>query len=154
MPPSVEYCHSPCVAGLAALPVMAMPANGLAVEPLVTVSVVSEKTGVNRDVTVLPGVTRVTLPLAIGASLIAVTVVVSGTVAALIGVEPPLAETSAEVLSDTGPLESSISRTVRPPGVPFQLATGTNSSIAVDGRMIAVVSPRPLVGIAVQVVPP
>jgi hypothetical protein len=43
---------------------------------------------------------------------------------------------------------------VRPPGVPFQLATGTNSSIAVAGRMIAVVSPRPLVGIAVQVVPP
>src|SRR5688500_14213439 len=106
-----------------------MPARPLADEPPVTVSRESLKVGVNRLATVAGGLLvssliagRVTVPLATGASLIAATVVVSGTVPALIGVMPPLLETSAEVLSDTGPLESSISRTVRPPGVPFQLA--------------------------------
>jgi hypothetical protein len=87
----------------------------------------------------------------------AVTVVVNGTVAALTAVVLPLLDTSADAWKATGALpvaEPSISRTVRPPGVPFQLPVGRKSMRAVDGRMIAVVSERPVVGMVVQVAPP
>lgn len=154
VPPSTEYCQTPWVAPLDALPVMAIPASVLALEPPATWSVLSENTGVINDVTVLPCVAIVTLPVTVGASLTGETVVVSGTVAALIGVMPPLLETSDETEKVTGPLELSISRTVSPPGVPFQLAARWKESLAVLGSRIAVVSPRPEVGMVFQVVPP
>ena len=98
----------------------------------------------------------VAVPLTTGASLTAVTVVVSGTVAAEIAVVPPLADTSDEAEKATGLFEvfdPSIRRTVRPPGVPFQFGSGTKRSEAVDGRISAVPSPRPVRGTSTQVVP-
>ena len=40
VPPSVEYCHVPW-SGVAVLPTMAMPVDGVPVDPLGTVSVPS-----------------------------------------------------------------------------------------------------------------
>ena len=82
-----------------------------------------------------------------------VMLVVSGTTAPLNGVVPPLVETSTPAVAVTGPAELSISRTVRAPGVPEKLLFGTNTSCAVAGRTIAVLSPSPL-GMLVQVEPP
>ena len=52
------------------------------------------------------------------------------------------------------PVSPSEMRAVSEPGVPFQSGCGTNRSDAVDGITIAFVSPRPVVGMAVQVAPP
>ena len=96
------------------------------------------------------------MPLTTGASFTAVTVVVSGTVAAEIAVVLPFTDTSDEAEKATGLLlvfEPSIRRTVRPPGVPFQFGSGTKRSDAVDGRISAVASPRPVRGTSTQVVP-
>ena len=98
----------------------------------------------------------VAVPLTTGASFTATTVVVSGTVAAEIAVVVPLVDTSDEAEKATGLLlvfEPSIRRTVRPPGVPFHCGSGTKRSDAVDGRINAVVSPRPVRGTSTQVVP-
>ena len=51
--PLILYCQRP-LAGSAVWLVMAMPARVLALLPLVTVSVASEKAEVNRPLTVLP----------------------------------------------------------------------------------------------------
>ena len=104
LPLSVEYCQTPWPA-VAALPVMAIPASAVAVEPpetaTVTVSVASEYRPVVliRLVMVAPALladvmssatlASVVLPLEIGASLTALTEVPSATVAALMAVVPP-----------------------------------------------------------------
>ena len=98
----------------------------------------------------------VAVPLTTGASFTAVTVVVSGTSLRLIAVVSPFTDTSDESENGTGlfeVFEPSIRRTVRPPGVPFHCGSGTKRSEAVDGRISAVVSPRPVRGTSTQVVP-
>ena len=98
----------------------------------------------------------VAVPLTIGASFTATTVVVSGTVAAEIAVVLPFVDTSDDAEKATGlfdVFEPSIRRTVSPPGVPFHCGSGTNRSDAVDGRIRAVASPRPVRGTGTQVVP-
>ena len=121
------------------LATIATPASVLAVEPLVTVSVTSLKLPVNRVVTVEPAgeavssftAVSVELPLATGASFTATMVVPSVTalLLSLYLVVPPLvpAVFRSTVASAAGAVEDeSTRRTVRAPGMPFQLGTGLN----------------------------
>ena len=91
--PSVEYSQTPPV--VAALPVMAMPASVVALEPALTVSVASEYSAVVLikllisapvlDAEAISSATlaRVVLPLETGASLTAVTLWLSTTLLTL-----------------------------------------------------------------------
>ena len=139
VPPSVEYCHAPWVAALAALPTIATPPSGVPFEPLATVSVASEYwLPVMSVLTKAPGglvlsslmAAKVAEPVATGASLTGVTVVPRVTWLAKFeyGVVPPVAappERFGPAPLVTAPEELSIKRTDNWPGVPFHWAEGT-----------------------------
>ena len=92
--PSLEYCHAPSLPALAVLATISTPARLLALEPLLTISALSANSAPNRLNTVAPGaavdtsssttasVTAVESSF-VGASLSAVTLVVSTTALAL-----------------------------------------------------------------------
>ena len=99
-PEPLSYCHTPFEAA-AVYPTMATPASVLALDPPVTSSAESLKLLPKRLETVAPSgavvssstATRLAVPVAIGASLTAVTDPVRTTVPLEIRVCPPLAET-------------------------------------------------------------
>ena len=131
---------------------MATPASVLADEPPDTVSRVSSKVGVNSDVTVLPGVANVTLPVATGASFTGSVTVPMVIVSFDHWLVPPTAPRSWAPVAGRPPVPSEM-RAVRLPGVPFQSPFGRKRSDAVAGITIALVSPSPVRGMSTQVVP-
>src|SRR5262245_63750335 len=84
LPLSIEYCQAPLAASTVWL-LIAMPANVFAKEPPGTLSAASEKLPLNSELTVAPGGlpvssatdASVALPVATGASLTALTVILT-----------------------------------------------------------------------------
>src|SRR5262249_27866161 len=148
LPPAVDHCHVPCA--VAALPVMAMPANALGVEPPVTLSSASEKWVPNAAEIKVPAglvvsssiaASDAVLPLtAFGASFTGLMVSLSATVPPLYGLVPPKPLTSAGSPLTIAPWESSTTRTVRAGVVPLKLVAGRKRTKAFGSSSSACVS--------------
>ena len=124
---------------------MAIPANVLAEDPPATASVESLKLPVKRLVTVAPEgfvlssliATRVADPVATGASLTAVTLWLSTTVAAEYWVVPPMVVMFVPVAKFTAPELLSISKAVIVGAGPLKFATGRNRRLWPVGTIVA-----------------
>ena len=131
----LNHCQLPWLALLARLPTTTTAARLLADDPSVMASLTSEKLPLNRSFTVAPLMVvsvvsslilaRVALPLATGASLIAVMVVVRLTVFALIWLLPPLLELLIRVAFAGVLAPVSTNLVVSGPGLPLNWLVGT-----------------------------
>jgi hypothetical protein len=139
---------------------MAIPAREFALVPPVTWSAESLKRAEKRFDTVSPAGlvlsslidASVDAPLAIGASLTAVTEVDKTTVAAEMLVDPPLLDTLTTALVTTGDgVDDSINRTVSVGADPLKFAAGKNRSESVLLKVFDELSPLIELLIVVQV---
>ena len=131
----LNHCQLPWLVLLARLPTTTTAARLLADDPSVMASLTSEKLATKRSFTVAPlmlasvvsslMLARVALPLATGASLIAVTVVVKLTVFSLIWLLLPLLELSIKLAFVCEVAPVSTKRAVSGPGLPLNWLVGT-----------------------------